>query len=257
MSVNDSEIMILGNMPWNRNIERMVRDIGESSRAYKMMHLSEAKYAKKAYTILIFFGIVLGPMAGILNSTGIVLKKTNEPYLALPEIMFGFLSGIVIAIIKFAKYDEVSNANKSAAAKYASLESNVRRQLALNRSNRPNAEQYMNWIDTKYDELIASAPLIPNHIYNDYERLATKNGWKLPTQYASTITINSENVEEEEKAEDILEIVSDQKKLRKSNQKMFECKRTGTNKLSAIPEMNQFSDAMLEYELNRYSDNNV
>ncbi|OUW95993.1 MAG: hypothetical protein CBD97_01930 [Pelagibacteraceae bacterium TMED237] len=246
-----SQVEIITDFPWNHNIEEMAKEIGEASRAYKLMHIAEARYAKNAYTVLIFLGIILGPMAGILNSIGIVLDKTNSPYFALPEICFGFFSGIVMAIIKFAKYDEVSHLNKSAAAKYASLESNIRRQLALSRPNRNNPESYLNWIDSKYDELIASAPLIPTHIYNHYEKMALKNGWKLPNQYASVISINTENINEEEKMDELLEIQKQLKKNNGKNNKIFECKRTGASKLSTITEINQFSDSMLEYEMNR------
>ena len=56
--------------------------------------------------------------------------------LVISEIILGFLSGVIVAILKYGKYDEVSTANKSAAAKYASLEANVRRQLSLYRSDR-------------------------------------------------------------------------------------------------------------------------
>ena len=48
-----------------------------------------------------------------------------DPTFPIIELVLGFLSGIVVASIKFGRYDEVSNANKTAAARYTSIESNV------------------------------------------------------------------------------------------------------------------------------------
>ena len=256
MTADDSPTQINIEIPWSENLEKMAQEIGESSGAYKSMHLDEARYARRAYAGLMFLGIVLGPLSGILNSTGIVLDMRHNPYLALTEIACGFLSGIAVAVVKFAKYDEVSHANKSAAAKYASLESNVRRQLGLTRNVRVEANNYLHWLDSKYDELIASAPLIPNHIYNQYERRAAINGWRLPSQYSATIDINSDFVDTEKNAE-ILGFPKPKKKKSSDsgNDKMFSCKRSDAGKLSTITDINCFSDSMLEYEMHRMEKN--
>ena len=52
--------------------------------------------------------------------------------------LISFLSGILITIIKFNKYDEVSYAHKTASSRYISLEENIRRQLMLYREDRIN-----------------------------------------------------------------------------------------------------------------------
>ena len=100
------------------------------------------------------------------------------------------MSGIVVAITKFGKFEERSSHHKLAASKYTSLESNVRRQLILCRTDRINAGQYLEWIGNSFDELFLASPLVARNIYEKYVELAHKNGISVPDEYEITINID-------------------------------------------------------------------
>ncbi len=218
---------------WNHHIEEVVKDIGESSKAYKTMHNKEARNANDTYNRLMIAGIITGPLSGIISAIG---SSINYTPITITQIVLGFLSGLFIAILRFGKYDEVSNSNKSAAAKYASLESNIRRQLSLYRKDRFPAVSYLEWTETKYDDLISSAPLLSNHVFEEYSLLAKENNWKIPDQYSDSIDINED-------------IEGDIESCKKESNFV---KVTRSNTMSTLPEINSCSDQMLKYEMKRF-----
>ena len=247
---------------WNDKLELAVKDIGDSCKNYKLLHIYEAQRSNKIYNILMLIGIIIGPLSGLSSGIGTIMNDKYEilnSIIPIINTILGFFSGIVIAIVKFGKYDESSNANKQAAARYTSIESNVRRQLGLYRNDRVSALLYMEWLETKYEELFLSAPLIPFSSYNRFKKL----GINIPEQYDSDITINTEyenikikeiinssdiknNIDKEEyipkmNIENInnIEVKKDKKKIKR------------TNTMSQFPQLNQYSDKMLEYEMKR------
>ena len=242
---------------WNDKLELAVKDIGDSCKNYKLLHIYEAQYSNKIYNILMLIGIIIGPLSGLSSGIGTIMNDKYEilnSIIPIINTILGFFSGIVIAIVKFGKYDESSNANKQAAARYTSIESNVRRQLGLYRNDRVSALLYMEWLETKYEELFLSAPLIPFSSYNRFKKL----GINIPEQYDSDITINTEyenikikeiinssdikiNIDKEDYIPkmNIIEVKKDKKKIKR------------TNTMSQFPQLNQYSDKMLEYEMKR------
>jgi len=205
---------------WNNFIEKVVREMGEQANAYKMMHTYEAQKSDVIYKKLMIMGIMLGPMAGLTATIGASLDMSNYAPIVILEVMFGFISGIVVSIMKFGKYDEVSNSNKIAAAKYFSLEYNIRRQLSLYRKDRILAKSYMEWLEIKYNEIQNSAPLLNQNNFNNYKITAQKNGWQIPNQYNEKIIVNTEDQDRD-------------------------------NKVTNLLEVNYCSDKMLDYELKR------
>lgn len=252
------------NIKWNNRLEGVLKDIGNDSMAYKIMHLTEAQQSMETYDRLTILGIVAGPLAGIVSAIGASLNMSDFPAIVISEIILGFLSGVIVAILKYGKYDEVSTSNKSAAAKYASLEANVRRQLSLYRADRMHSNSYIEWVETKYDEILASAPLIHTNIYQKYSVKAKEEGWNIPNSYSHAIIINEdfENHKTMEmlnkkqiatiEEENITEIKLDIPQKRDTTLKGIKnIKLSRTNTMSKIPEINSCSDQMLNYEMKR------
>jgi hypothetical protein len=179
---------------WNSGLEFAAKDIGEIAGGYKMMHIAAAQKASRAYMIVMFLGIIIGPITGVLSGVGQALDQNPSPSL-IPILVtvMSFLSGVIVSVIKFGKYDEVSTSNKVAAARYTSLEGNVRRQLALYREDRPPARKYLEWLNNSYDELFLSAPLVPRKVYENYLEYAKKHGLIVPNQYEHTIVVNNDH----------------------------------------------------------------
>ena len=226
---------------WNSNIENVVREIGEKAKGYKLMHLFQAQKYNTCYNFLSITGIILGPLAGLLSGVEVALYPNENPVLPILVTVFGTISGILAAAIKFGKYDEMSNANKTAAARYTSIESNVKRQLSLNPNHRISSKEYMSWLELKYEDLQMAAPLIKPQIYKEYCKCT--GIVNVPDNYNSIIDIDKKKKIEllQNSAVEIkIEEIPEDKEIKR------------TNTLSNLPDINKFSDKMLEYELKRF-----
>ena len=269
-----SEIATDGNgVCWNECLEQAAKEIGESSKSYKLMHIEEAQEATNIYNNLMIAGIVTGPLAGIVTSVGAAANLDGNTVIVCDVviILLGFLSGIFVSILKFGKYDEMSSANKQAAARYTSIESNVRRQLSLYRQDRVAAAPYMEWLETKYDELFMSAPLLPASAYDKFTNKAKELGYHIPNRYDTVIEINNDyedsklgEVTDQTKIEVNIDDNTLEPKQQISQGSRFrdavmmasqamkgDKKVRRTDTMSQFPQLNECSDQMLQYEMNR------
>jgi len=234
---------------WNEELESAVKEIGDESKGYKIMHIHMAQTANQMYTKLTMLGILLGPLSSLLSGIEAMSNPYRHSVLAVITICLGFLSGVTVAVIKFGKYDEVSNANKTASARYTSLESNVRRQLSLQRKDRIPAMTYMEWLESKYEELFMSAPLLPRNVYDKYINAAKKQGLAVPQRYKMEFDIEK-GYTESKKAE--ITDISDIHVTRNSTDTRppVESIMKSTT-FSSMADLNMYSDNMLQYEIGR------
>jgi len=262
---------------WNSRLEEAAKDIGESSKCYKLMHVEEAQQVTTIYSGLMIAGIVTGPLAGIVTSVGTAAAVEGDTMIVcnIVSIILGFVSGIIVSIVKFGRYEEMSNANKQAAARYTSIESNVRRQLSLFRVDRVAASPYMEWLEAKYDELFMSAPLLPASAYDRFSSRVGDHGFKMPNRYDSVIEINHEYedarmgevtdqttiaINEDSGGSTVSlapKTLASTKWRAAVNDVMLsqtmkgEKKVKRTETMSQFPELNECSDQMLQYEMKR------
>lgn len=145
---------------WTGEIENVVKDIARKSDYYHNVHTEVALSYNCQYLTLMVFLMTLSPVAGSLTLLSFIAPE-QAFYFNILVAVFSFISGILASIVKFAKYDETSNAHKIASSRYFSLYNNAVRELSLPKPNRADANTYSKWISTSYDELFQSSPLLP------------------------------------------------------------------------------------------------
>lgn len=251
---------------WNPMIENNVVQIGEKSKGYKVMHTKQSRVIRRKYDFFMYAGIILGPLSGLLSGIGAIMAPADEDVtFALASACAGFISGIVVAITKYGKFEQKSYHHKLAASKYTSLESNVRRQLALCRTDRINASQYLEWIGESFDELFMESPLVSSKIYNEYVKLAKEHGIIIPDEYQITVNVfEDDHLRKNEELNDVtrIEINSPGKDTNKRYLETINNRRKSTstdsdeNKIEIhrkenVPEINKFSDGKMIYEIQR------
>ena len=145
---------------WNSKIEHTVRLIEKQCRIYKKMHdeIYMENVDKHSYYMLT--AIIITPLSGVVTALGTILStELNELCIySITSTILSFISGILITVIKFNKYDEISYSHKIAYSRYISLEENIKRQLMLYREDRIRADEYLNWLSKSFDELFESSP---------------------------------------------------------------------------------------------------
>ena len=225
-----------------------------------------------------YSGILLGPLAGMLTGVGAILYPQEGPVLfPIAVTCISFISGIVVAISKFGKFEEKSSHHKIAASKYTSLESNVRRQLILCRTNRINAGTYLDYVGSSFDDLFMASPLVVRSTYTKYSKVAQKYGLVVPDEYGLTINIdkvyqkskinemkdvsiisihkNTPDNKQDDDYEIRLSIVDRESVSNKINiendslKGKTTIKRAGT--FNHFPELNKYSDGRMEYEMKK------
>jgi len=156
---------------WNDKIEKSIKLIEKQCRLYKKIHNKVALDNINKYSYFMMAAIFITPLSGVVTTIGTIFcRDLDDMYIYnTTTTLLSFLSGILITIIKFNKYDEVSYAHKTASSRYISLEENIRRQLMLYREDRINANEYLNWISKSFDELYSSAPDFESSITKQYE----------------------------------------------------------------------------------------
>lgn len=267
--IYDTDHINVENVNWTIIMEKNVKEIGEKAKGYKIMHIQEAHKVNKKYKCLMYLGICLGPLSALLSGIGATLNPDAPVTFPIASACSAFIAGIVVAITKFGKFEEKVSNHRIAASKYTSLESNIRRQLILCKNNRVNAAKYIEWIGNSFDDLFMASPLITRKVYTNYVKIAKINGITIPDEYSLTIDINQPyQIQKFNEIKDVTAIQINESDSHNEdpnneikidietqpNENMtFKGKTTikRTEILSNFPELNEFSDGRMGYEMNR------
>jgi len=228
--------------------------IGEKSKLYKKMHLDNSYKLSHIYDMFSYMGIAIGPISGLISGINSFIHPEDHILLPIIASIFAFVSGILVAITKFGKYEERSYNHKLAASKYTSLESNVRRHLLIINTDN-NILKYIEWLGNSFDNLFLASPLIEKRIHYKY-----KKGCIDETEY-NTVSINKEY--QDQKLQEILNMTpvnnprslnnNDEKDARERHYSSFNgndiVKRSEF--LSHFVDINLFSDGRMDYEMSR------
>jgi hypothetical protein len=175
---------------WTDSMEHNIVRIGEKSLGYKVMHMRSARRSAALHSGLMYLAIIFGPISGLLSGIGVMVHPEAHLVFPLVSTCVAFISGVLVAVVKFAKWEEDYIAHKQSAALYTSLESNVRRQLAIPRDGRCHAMQYIEWVGKSFDDLFTKSPMISSRIFRAYAASATVAGVAVPDEYTLSIRID-------------------------------------------------------------------
>ena len=145
---------------WTPQIEYLIKDMAKTASTYKTLHEVESRKSNKNNNKAMYLAIVMGPLSSVIASVGAVLHPDEDKLFPVMEIGLGFLTGVIVASIKVAKFQEKSTNHKVAAVKYTSLLSSINFQLALPVNSRDNPIEFMKWVENKYDDLLINSPLL-------------------------------------------------------------------------------------------------
>lgn len=189
---------------WSINLENTLKEIGDSCIGYKWMNIFAARKNEKKYNYLMYISITLAPITGILSAI-----STTSNYGTNLQILittFSFFSGIISGIIKYSEFGDKALSYKTIASKYASLETNIKRQLSLPKEDRVNPGEYLEWITSSFDDLFTTSPLVSDDIYEQWVIFAKNNNLTITKDIGSFEKVfickdKVENIEETKKTE--------------------------------------------------------
>lgn len=145
---------------WDHTVEKVVKDIENSCKEYKYMHLKGCKHSSLKYDITIYIVIALAAISSILASTYDTIANCNSDNNKVIQIFLSLISGVLSAVIKFSKFEHKATVHRATSLKFASLENNIKRQLTLLPEDRQPADKYLEWVTHSFDELFNSSPIV-------------------------------------------------------------------------------------------------
>jgi hypothetical protein len=154
---------------WSDPVENIIKNIQDSCSEYKCINIEAARYANIKYDIVIYTVILLGTLSGILASTYDTSTNCSDGSGKMIQLFLALISAVLSAFIKFSKFEHQASTHKSISLKFASLENNIIRQLALSREDRQIPGKYLDWVSHSFDELFNSSPLIIESVYQKWK----------------------------------------------------------------------------------------
>jgi hypothetical protein len=153
----------MSSIEWTHEIITALRNISDKSEEHKLEHIKRSNSRKKIYNYLTMAGIVTGPLISIVAGSSLYF---DSEYIDITISGLGLLSGVIVSIIKFGHHADETKSHKDAASGYAALQSSITNHLLVSDNERLSARTYLEWTQTRYDELFRKSPLLP---YTNYK----------------------------------------------------------------------------------------
>jgi hypothetical protein len=178
---------------WTNHFEELVAKVGKSAMAYRKLHIDGARSKGGTHARMMYVVIGMAPLSGALSSIGMVMYPSQSVNgISIAGIVLSCITGICTAIVKQTKAEHISVLHRATSSRYASLESSIRRQLALPRKARKNCVQYVKLITETFEDIFKDAPFVPEHLMKAYE-LKTGFSPEGPTESFSVNDNSSES----------------------------------------------------------------
>lgn len=241
---------------WTDEIEKYISNIGDDCFSYKWMNLFIANKYSSYHKGLNYIVMACGYIAGIFSAMSAIGDNSNQVYQIIVSIL-SFVVGILTMVMKNAKYEQKTSTHRSLSVKYASLESNIRQQLATARNERVDLATYIKYITSSSDDLFSSMPLIPERVTKMWITYAESNDIPLPERRSLTVTV--ENVDQQ--VDEVMELPVSNPAAIERQPESIQRMVTHNSSLKKIQvydghdDFNQFNSTRMQYELNRLSTN--
>lgn len=164
---------------WNDEVETILKKIVSDCDKYKNINFAISQSLSNKRDIIIYLILILGPLTGIFAALS---RGSENEVLDIFVIILPFFIGGLSGALKTSKFEQRSVQHKAFGVKFFSIETDIRRQLQLERNDRVNPSIYFDWITSSYDNLYATMPLIQEKPHEGSKEVhAEKNSQKDPT----------------------------------------------------------------------------
>jgi len=160
-----------GEVTWNNNLERYMKDIGENSLCLSMLHKSsEAKFSHKALCIDLPV-IILSTLCGSLTlSAKSMFGDANEENALKIVGAFSIFSGILGTIQAYFSFSRRAENHRNSYLEYGKLYRFVKVELGLPRLSRIRPKDLLKLINDSFERLNELSPLVPVGIASSFKK---------------------------------------------------------------------------------------
>ena len=147
-------------MSYKNNLIALKNDL----KIYIEKHSSKSKMYSYIYNGIMYTSIFIGLFVGFSLSTLGIDK--NKLHFQIPVAILSFINSLIISIIKFKNFEEISITHTKATKEYFALYKAITNQL-LNEGE--DYRVFTAWAFQKYDTIYQSSPFVINkQLYDDH-----------------------------------------------------------------------------------------
>jgi hypothetical protein len=167
------------------NVTEEIAHLGEIAKSYKILHFQSVYYYQVINMILAYTAIVIAPVSGILGAYNAV-SGVQTP-ISITISIASFISGIILSVQKFAKFEERIASHRTIGLQYTALETNVRSYFISPPETRLRDYDYYTWLHKQMDDIGRNAPMFPTSVFTSFVRNARRSDFVIPDEYQTYI----------------------------------------------------------------------
>lgn len=198
---------------WNNELEEYLKQLGEYSEIYSLLHKnSEKKYNKISYQFDIP-NIVISTIAGTLSISSSGLFQGFEKEASVFIGILSLTSSILTTINSYFNFKKRSENHRLVSIQYQKLFLKIDLVLGLRRDERPHINDFIKFITEEFNRLAEISPIIDKELldefknkFKEYKRYIAfpqeLNGLSKITIYKEPEHIEQEYTQEEADVED-------------------------------------------------------
>jgi radical SAM superfamily enzyme len=186
---------------WNLELTNYLKQIGEYSQIYSLLHkISEKKYNKISYCMDIP-NIIISTVAGTLSISSSGLFSGMEKEASVFIGILSLTSSILTTINSYFGFKKRSENHRLVSIQYQKIYLKIDLILGLKNDERPPITEFIKFITDEYNRLSEISPIIDKEILNEFKEKYNdyKNVVSFPAEMngLSPITIYKEEFEKE------------------------------------------------------------
>lgn len=153
---------------WDDDLENLMKSWGEKAAGNKELHSQSARkwqiFSNRMYLPL----MVLTTVGGVssIGSSGM----NHNAYIMIGIGVMNITASILTGLVKYHRVEEKIQEHLFACKSFGSFYRTVTLELTLARDNRTPPEVFNLWAKNEYDKMLQDAPMLSDHIINDYKQ---------------------------------------------------------------------------------------
>lgn len=154
---------------WNNEIEEYLKNLGENSQIYSLLHKnSEKKYNKISYQFDIP-NIIIATVAGTLSISSSGLFQGMEKEASVFIGILSLASSILTTINSYFGFKKRSENHRLVSIQYQKLYLKIDLILGLRQEERPNINEFIKFVTDEFNRLAEISPIIDKDLLQEFK----------------------------------------------------------------------------------------
>ena len=160
---------------WSPPIETLIQTIGEQSECYAILHRNAEKYYSYLQHFFAIPAIVLSTVAG---TGSFAFGSDTAEGDKTPSSIIGAISiavGVIQTLSTYFRFAQLSELHRVSAISYQKMYNRISGELVLERTDRKDADQFLETLRNDIERLEEITPAIPDRVISAFKKKYSGN----------------------------------------------------------------------------------